>query len=731
MEGKNSKSNRAKRLMRRALSVITICFVSTIIVSAQTGSAAEKLAVTANFSDREISANEQIQLDLNRNLAADEGRIAIFIGNTDFTSLFLHQPQGLSYQPGIVSLPVGENPVTVYTITPNNEWKIAARFSLKVKAISSTAETADLEGKEATPAGATSRKTVIEFTPNLTLNVKSQNQILTFPRETAPERNPFTDVDGQGNLQFKISRNNWALTNKFDFVGVSFQPNALRFSELRERAPNIDLSSYLIELTKGRFNARLGHVSFGSNRHLINNFSSRGISATLPLGKQNEISLAAMNGTSIVGFSNFFGFTRAKHSLISTTFAREFIAERPGAFRVELSLMRGSILPLSSFNQGKVTDAEKSQGFGIKVIGNNFKQRLRYELGFTRSRFTNPPDPSLEQGLEVKPVRPVTRNARYAEISFDFLQGLELWREKKLKVTGTFRHEEIEPLFRSLAVATQADRRQNQFEVSATFGEINFAYGNLRDRDNLRHIPSILETINHRRNIVVGVALNSFFTPKKPNPWLPRIGYTFDQTHQFGAFFPVDGDFRDPSQIPDQENFSHNFNADWQLTSRLRVGYRHNRAFQNNKQPGRERADFLTEVNAVNVGTTFFKSLDWNFDISHEQLKNFEQPRTDRTLRIGSGLMWRTPFLKNSTFNANFSTTFSGDTGNQNRSRNLEFDAQWAYQFNFGKEKFKKLGAQFFVRYANRYGDVSDRLFSTTNFNKTQSFNTGLTINFF
>src|SRR5690606_26917328 len=157
-------------------------------------------------------------------------------------------------------------------------------------------------------------------------------------------------------------------------------------SELAERAPRIDLSSYLIEFGKGRFKVNLGHISFGSNRHLINSFSSRGIRATIPLGKENEIILAAANGTSVVGFDNFIGITRRKHSVLSAAFAREFIKERPGGLRFEFSVLRGSLLPLTNFNQGEINDAEKSLGFGFKVTGSDKRQRLRYEAGFTRSR---------------------------------------------------------------------------------------------------------------------------------------------------------------------------------------------------------------------------------------------------------------------------------------------------------------------------------------------------------
>ena len=209
--------------------------------------------------------------------------------------------------------------------------------------------------------------------------------------------------------------------------------------------------------------------------------------------------------------------------MLGVGLAREFFNERPNGLRVEFTLMRATLLPIANKNQGVVNDAEKSSGFGFRVLGSDTGQRLRYEAGYSRSRFFNPADPLLSQGLTVKPVREVWRAARFLEVSYDILKDVATWNQKKLKLTGTFRHEELAPLYRSIGVSTQADRRQFQFELSGNLGEMTFAFGNLRDRDNLNELTSILKTLNRRSNVVVGIPLNSFFTPTKPLriTWLP------------------------------------------------------------------------------------------------------------------------------------------------------------------------------------------------------------------
>jgi hypothetical protein len=572
--------------------------------------------------------------------------------------------------------------------------------------------------------------TAWEVNPSLTLNFKGENNVLYYPETSRPERLRFVDMAGQGGFELAAKRSEWSFKTRFDFAGSSRQADALRFGELGEKASKVDLSSYIAELEHGRVKLQLGHISFGSQRHLISGFSSRGIMLTLPAGKQNEIILMAMNGSSIVGFDNFLGVTRANHYVLGATFAREFIKERPGGLRLELTAMNGSLLPVSGFNQQNVTDAEKSFGGTIRLQFKDKKERLRFEGAFTRSRFENPADPNLSQGFVLTPIRPATRNAHYLEISYDLFQDLTLWKDRKLKLTGTFRHEEIAPLFRSVVASTQADKRQNQFEVSATFGEVNFVYGNLRNRDNLREIPSILETLDRRNNLIISVPLNTLFDPSKPKAWLPRTSYSYDHFHQFGLFFPINGDFRDPSQIPDQHSFVHSFNADWSV-SKFRFGYKFNRSFQDNRQPGRDKADFIGVANSVNFGTSITEKIDWNFELSRERATSLERPQTNATFRVGTNMTWRDVFFKNLTFNWNVSTTIAGDREDTNDSRNIDFDAQFAYQFQIGKEKYRKFGAQIFVRYANRYGSRIDRIFLLNDFNKIQAFNMGLTLNFF
>lgn len=718
----NEQRGRLKTARRKMISAVCFLFFCVgLIVILETHAQQEEIKITPDFIEKEVEPNAQIKLKLNRVLNEGEGRLIVFINETDVSALLTQNSDELIYVPVIAPLPIGENHLKIYRAVTDDDWKEIGDFVLKVKA-------AEKKEDSSTEKTIENKKTKITFLPQVSVNVKGEDTILFFPETSAPERERFTDSTGQASFNLTVSRSGWTLNNQFDFAASSRKNEALRFGEIGDKASRIDLSSYLVQLEKGRFKTQFGHVSFGSSRHLINSFSSRGVNVTVPITSRDDVSFGFANGTSVVGFNNFFGITRAEHSVTSATYGREFFKEK-GKLRVEFTFMRGSLLPLTNFNEGAIVDAERSYGGTLRLkrdVG-----RLRFDAGFTRSRFTNPFDPTLEQGFEVVPVRAVTRNASYAEISFDVFKDLKLIKNRSVKLTATYRFEELQPLFRSVVASTQADKRLHQFEIVAAFGDINVTYGNLRDRDNLRDVPSILRTLNRNNNLNVNFSLGTIFNQEKPSRFLPRIGYTFSRIHQFGAFLPTNGDFRDASQIPDQFITNHSFAANWELSQKFSFSYQYQRAFIDNRQPGREIADNLNDINTFNFDYKPIEKLTVGANFSFNRAEAFEEPRVDKTFNLGSTITLRDMFLKNSAVTANLTTTIAGDRANLSDNRSGDISLEWSYKLGFGKEKFKKMETQFFIRYNNTYGEQRDNIFFINNFNKRQAFNFGLSFNFF
>ena len=61
--------------------------------------------VKANFTDKEVPADFALTLTLSRPLQSAEGRLAVLIGNIDFTNLFGQTTDGFTYFPRMFHRP--------------------------------------------------------------------------------------------------------------------------------------------------------------------------------------------------------------------------------------------------------------------------------------------------------------------------------------------------------------------------------------------------------------------------------------------------------------------------------------------------------------------------------------------------------------------------------------------------------------------------------------------------
>ncbi|MDQ3472113.1 MAG: hypothetical protein M3447_00100 [Acidobacteriota bacterium] len=721
---------RYAQYQRRLL--ITCCFVALALITqgslaqsqqSHQGNPSTPLKIRAGFERKgPVNPTERIALHLSRPLAAEEGSLAIFVSQSDLTSLFTASANSLNYSSQALPLPPGKNPLIVYLVSPSGEWNEIARFALRVK--KQNAATSNETGNGRSPFGFDQ----LEFLPSLTVNIKAQSALLFFPQTERPGRINSVDFAFQGSLQTNLSRGDFKSQNQFDFVGTTVQNEALRFGEKNNDAPQLDLSSYLMQFQVKKLKVLLGHHSYGSNRYLIDGFSSRGINVSIPLTSRFDLSFNAANGTSIVGWDNFSGLSKRKHNVVAGTLGYEVFPEHPGWLRFEAAVLRGSLLPLNNFNERTLTDAETSNGFGGRVVATDSQGRLRLEVGYGRSRFGNPADPLLNQGFSVVPVRETTRDALYLELSYQLLKDLTVTTNRKANLSFTFRHNRVDPLFRSVAVSTQADRLDNQAELTFSLGDISATLGHNRLNDNLDDVPSILKTLTRRSGLNVGVPVATFFTKDNPiSTWLPRLSYNYERTHAFGAFLPINSDFA-LTHVPDQASTNHGFNAEWQR-DKLRFGYRLSRSHQDNRQVGRERADFQTLVNSFNVGITPHRRFELNFDLSSERASNLEMNRLDRTMRATVSSTLQT--TKKSTLAATISSAFASDAANTSRSRNADLDLQWSWRFAWDRDKYRKVQGQFFIRYANRYARATDNIFVFTNLTKLQTMSAGLSFTFF
>ncbi|MEW6365306.1 MAG: hypothetical protein AB1714_11810 [Acidobacteriota bacterium] len=695
---------------------------SAMLLGAELGST---LTVGASFAGGElIKQGGHIELSLSRPLGPTDGRLAVFLNEMDLTPLFTLEGTKFTIRPTFPSLPTGEHTMIVYLFAPDESWREVARFPLRIEETPS--EPVVLE--PAVQAGGTTSQWSATWVPSVTLNVAHQSTLEYYPDTNRPERTRFTDVSLQASVQAGLARGLFNTQTQFDIMGASFEQQALRYGEMGDSAPQVDLSSYLASAEINKVKVQLGHTSFGGHRYLINSFNSRGITLTVPIAGWADVSFSGMNGTSIVGWDNFSGLSRRKHQVYGGTVGLELVPKRPGGARLELSALHGSLLPVSNYNQSNLNDAETSRGYGARILASDTAQRLRLEAGIARSRFTNPSDPLLDQGTTVVPVRAATGLAHYLDVSYQMLRDRPVTEQWMSGLTLALRYSRVDPLYRSTAVFAQSDRFDTQYELSGNVGDITATGSYTRGNDNLAGVTSVLKTLTRRANGQFAVPLPAVFSVSGLRGQLfPRVGYSYDRTHQYGASMPTGGDF-DPSSVPDQVSTNQILTADWQLAN-WRFGYRLNQSFQDNRQIGRAGSDLKNRVNSMTLGVTPHKKLDVSFDLSSERSLNYETGARYQIWRSTAALSLQTTLR--SMLTLTIGTTFEGDVAKSNDSRNIDLDAQWAAGFSKQKDRFRKFDTQFFIRYAQRYASSYDHVFITENLTRLQTVNAGLKITFF
>jgi hypothetical protein len=253
-------------------------------------------------------------------------------------------------------------------------------------------------------------------------------------------------------------------------VGVSYRNEALRFAQKGEAAPRVDLADYLLGVKNTHVALGLGHSAWGAHRQLVSGFASRGVTSLLKMGRVADLSLAALNGSSIVGIDNPLGLADSDHRVLAATLGVEVISTRPGALRLSASLLDGSVLPIAGVNQGAVQDAEQSRGLGLQIVATDPAARLQFDSGVARSRFDNPAAPPLAPGPAPIAVQETTRDARYLDASYAVVRGASIGSATQMNLTVGFHHSRVDPLYRSVALPIAADVEQNSADLTASAG---------------------------------------------------------------------------------------------------------------------------------------------------------------------------------------------------------------------------------------------------------------------
>lgn len=571
--------------------------------------------------DRYLATEAPIELTLSRAPAAAEGRIAVFVGTSDLTSLFEATGSKLTFRSNGVGLPSGESELKVFLVT-GAVWNELAKFPIRVL----------------TPRGFEQS----QFDPTLELRNTGQLAEGHSGSQAASARPIYQSLAGTFGLQTSHKRNGMSLTSDAHLLGANERANALRFGEQGDRASPIDLADYVLRLEGRHTVLSVGQVSTGMNRHLINGFASRGVTAVVG-GSRGQWSVGVENGTSIVGTDNITGLAHGGHRIVSSGLAWEVLPSRAGALHVDATLLHGSLSSTPGFTSGGIISADRSNGFGVQVAASTPAQRVRLAAGVSSSSSQFAADPPILSGGSIVPSPAHRKSARYAEANVGVLQDRKVFRTVPVTLSLSLNHERVDPLYRSVGIYTQSDMARNGLGVNGNIDvvSVQVAYG--RTTDNLDDVASLLTSRTRSASAMLGAPLASLLRVTRRAELLPTLMYGVQRMHQFGAGIPTGGLYT-ASDIPDQLSLAHDAGLQWQV-KQWQVAYRVNMSDQDNRSPGHTLADFTTRTQGVTIGVTASSSLTLGLDLGLERQENKELSQVNHVRRAGLTGNWRATSL--------------------------------------------------------------------------------------
>ena len=554
----------------------------------------EELIASANFGPNAVDADGVVELTLNRPLTPAEGELALVVGGTDVTAIAERTPSRISYRASAVALATGQTEVVLYR-RAGRQWSEIRRFAMTVT--------------EAAAGGASTDESA-------TLGNTGQLAEGHSSTVAAAGRRRFQDFVLNAGVHSSQQTGGVAVTTQSNYVGVTQREQALRFATLADRAPMLDLSDYLVTVQRSSAALSVGHISFGTSRHLANGFASRGGTFTLTQGA-TTMTVGALDGSAQVGWDNIIGLEQPTNRVFGAAIGREMVASHPGALRLDATFIDGTKAPVSSFTRAAVVDAERSGGGSVQLTTATPDQRLRLTGGFTRSRFENPAnDPQLVADSLTKRPRAATRGARFVELSAAVLQNTAVPLVGPTSITLGLRDERVDPLFGSIAAATTADRQQTAADGTITLGAITAQGSQSWGRDNLANVASILTTNTMATTGSIALPVAKLVGVDARAAWLPVIAVGLNRTHQLAAGTPTNGAFR-AQDLPDQVSTSGDVTAQWQI-GRVRAALHTNRAGQDNREDQRQNADFASGVDGLTVGSAVGSGGDVSLDAANE-----------------------------------------------------------------------------------------------------------------
>ncbi|MCP5183112.1 MAG: hypothetical protein H6993_04070 [Pseudomonadales bacterium] len=645
-----------------------------------------------------------VRIDL-RYAAAEASALRVMAGSTDITAAVTMLPGGMVFTPSAAGLPAGEMDLVLYLADSLEQWSEKARFPIRIL----------------TRRGFSR----IQASPNL--QVENRGQLRERAYGSASPSSPSTYQTGamQGGLAVQLERGRWSLDAQASIVGTTRREEALRFG-VDDDAPRIDLAEYLVELVHDdTTRIGVGHLNFGSHRLLADNLAHRGIRISTTLVPGQEITLVALRGNAIVGYDHLLGISRSEHRIYGASWGWSPFPDNPALPHVEVSYTDASVLPEADFDSGQVRDAERSQGWGLRLAAST--PSLEYDLLAARSRYRNPSDPLLG-GAEILAVRAETADAAAARVLWRW--SANPWNSASwplnAELEGTWDY--TEPLYRTVGAYVQPDQRTTGGMLRLGAGDVRLQLGLRGSRDNLDDLPSLLTTRTRDIALSLDVPLTRI-AGEAVGRWLPDLSAGWQRVRQKAGNVP------DPvlsgfsaSHLPNQHTVMWNTQAVW-YRDRIDFSVNFNGSRQDNRQPGRERADFNNRDLATALNWRPVTSLSLGLTAGRNWNRERETGLQRRTRSYGINAAWQVTEALN--LSASVFDQRQIDSRNNERAHDRTADAQASWSFSWRPVAGQELPGQLFLRWGLQQTLFADRFFGFSNRGRTWVVNSGFSLTVF
>ena len=674
---------------------------------------AEVSLLNKGDSEGWLNPNEAIKLSLDNSSSSPRvNDLAFFIGTMDVSSFFRRSADGsFVYDANALALPIGTNTLKVYDKTDSqSEWIELGSVELKVLSKSGFS--------------------VSKISPKVNLNIVAKltdhrsgdvDGLLNNGAAEEPADKTFSDIDTSIIFESEHKRSDGLeITSNTNIVSTSHREAALRYEEKQNKAPKVDLSEYIVTAVKGKTKVQLGHISQGNHPLLVDNLSNRGLIVQHQINDRLSVGLSSQSGREITGYNDILGFT-TKKSIISTFTVGIELLKRVGAAKLELSYLKGRTLGDNNFDEGQVATAEDSSGYGLRLLTSNESGKLTTDLAYARSKYTNPTEDTPEfNGEKLVDVKATTNNAYYISVGYQLLSDKKLSNKITADLSVNLRYAQTDSEYKSLAATPNPDERLKEIGLSGRVGLVELQLKHSRSRDNLENINSILTTQTNTTELGLTTSLKELFgvgedqKPSTLNKLLPNLSFTAQKVRQYALNSPKteDSDFNDNSHLPNQVNLSLNNSLEWEL-DKWSLGYQTEWSDQDNRQTGREKADFNTLGHQVSVTLRPKESVTLGLSVGRVRSRDNEQSTKRYDNTYGINLDWKI----NQKFALSLAHSKNKSDDNVNIEETLSTNSQvkLSYQFNMPVPEGKKLPGQAFIRYVTQDASSS---------NKEQNFST-------